>query len=148
MNRVTADGQQHRNRPTIAVKRGPVAINSCKKGKAAERNFAAWLREEIDPNARRGFGQSAGGSCRPDVESSLPIHVEVKHVERLAIYDAMDQSIRDCHPNNIPIVAHRKNRTPWHITILASDLIRLSQVISQAVNSLSTPDTGSVDNHE
>lgn len=51
-------------------------------------------------------------------------------VEALNIYKAFDQSMRDCQPGNIPLVAHRKNRTPWHVTLLASDLIKLSQLIA------------------
>lgn len=111
-------------------------INSCVKGKVAERSWAEWLRENLDPKARRGFGQSAGGSCRPDVESSLPLHFECKHVEALNVYKAIDQAIRDCQPGKFPVVAHKKNRTPWHVTMLASDFIEICDIVSRAKRAL------------
>lgn len=107
-------------------------LNARAKGARGEREFAEWLRENLgDVKARRGASQGWGGSCRPDVECSLPLHWEIKLVEALNIYKAMDQSIRDCHPNNIPLVAHKKNRSVWHVTLLASDLLRLVDEINQ-----------------
>ena len=57
------------------------------------------------------------------------VHVEVKRVERLNIHDAMQQAVRDSSgtvPQKsvkplIPIVAHRRNRDKWMITMLAHD---------------------------
>ena len=104
-------------------------INSKKKGNAIELQFANWLKENLDPKARRGASQGFGGSCRPDVETVLPIHFEVKGSEALNIYKAMDQSIRDCHPASIPVVVHKKNRTPFHVTLLLSDIFVFAALI-------------------
>ena len=53
---------------------------------------------------------------------TLPgVHVEVKRVERLNIHEAMQQSIRDSNDQALPIVAHRRNRGEWYITMRAAD---------------------------
>lgn len=111
-----------------------MAINSCKKGKNNERAWALWLKENLgDHSARRGASQGRSGSCRPDVECAFGVHWEVKAQERLNIDDALSQAIRDCQPGNIPAVAHKKNRTPWSVTILAKDLVEFSQKLSAFV---------------
>jgi len=53
------------------------------------------------------------------------VHVEVKRVERLNIHEAMQQSIRDSEGRAIPIVAHRRNRDKWMITMQAEDWFSL-----------------------
>ena len=45
------------------------------------------------------------------------IHIECKRVERLNIYDAVDQSKRDARPGEVPAVFHRKNNCEWLVTI-------------------------------
>jgi len=99
-----------------------IAINSKDKGKRGEREWAAWLRENLRcVNARRGQ-QYSGGTDSPDVVDGIPnTHPEVKRVEKLNIYTAIEQAQRDSG-TNIPYVPHRKNGKPWLITILASDL--------------------------
>ena len=42
-------------------------------------------------------------------------------MEKLNLEDAMSQSVRDAKQNEIPIVAHRKNRHEWLITMRAID---------------------------
>ena len=86
-------------------------INSRDKGARFEREVAAWFRDtRLDPEARRGQ-QFAGGTDSPDVV--LPnmewLHIEAKHVEKLNIYKAMEQSKNDCGSGKIPTVFMRKN---------------------------------------
>ena len=66
-----------------------------------------------------------GGADNPDVDGLLHIHTDVKRVEKLNIYEAMSQSMRDCAESNIPIVAHRRNRFDWLITMKAADWFKL-----------------------
>jgi hypothetical protein len=113
-------------------------INSCRKGKVAERAWAEWLNENLNCEARRGASQAGGAAARPDVEFKLAIHSEVKAVQALNLEKAMNQAIRDCRFDNVPIVAHKKNRGVWHITLLASDLVRLSKVISEQMAKLAS----------
>ena len=94
-------------------------INSREKGKAGEREFAALCRKHGFENARRG--QQFSGIEGKDVVGLEGIHIEVKRVERLNIDKAMKQSIEDSKEGEIPIVAHRKNRETWKVTMRAED---------------------------
>ena len=96
-----------------------MSINSREKGKAGEREFAALCREHGFENARRG--QQFNGLEGKDVVGLEGIHIEVKRVERLNIDEAMKQSIRDSKEGEIPIVAHRRNREEWKVTMRAED---------------------------
>jgi len=52
-------------------------------------------------------------------------HCEVKRVERLNIYDAIDQARRDSLPAQIHYVAHRKNNCRWLVTVDGEDFMKL-----------------------
>lgn len=59
-----------------------------------------------------------------DIEGLEGIHVECKFVESLNLKAAMEQSKNDalaCGNGDFPIVAHRKSRQPWLITMDAND---------------------------
>ena len=99
-------------------------MNSKQKGGRGEREFAQLCRDEGYNNATRGQ-QYSGGIDSPDVRGLPGIHVEVKRVERLNIHEAMAQSIRDSGGHAIPIVAHRRNRGNWLITMPAEDWFSL-----------------------
>lgn len=92
-------------------------MNSRDKGKRGEREFASLCRE-YGYNARRG--QQYSGLEGQDVVGLPYMHVEVKRVERLNLYDAMAQAVNDAK-DKIPIVAHRKNHCGWLITMRAED---------------------------
>lgn len=83
-------------------------MNSKQKGGRGEREFASLCREEGYNNAHRGQ-QFSGGIESPDVKG-LP-----------GIHEAMQQSIKDSDDKAIPIVAHRRNRDGWLITMRATD---------------------------
>ena len=106
------------------ILRGITMLNSKRKGCAGEREFAELCRKHGIHTAQRGQ-QFKGGFDSPDVKGLPGIHVEVKRVEKLNINTAMEHSIRDCEGKAIPIVAHRRNRTPWLITMLAEDWFKL-----------------------
>ena len=99
-------------------------MNSREKGKRGERQW----RDELRANgyaARRGQ-QFAGSPDSPDVIcDGLPwAHFEVKLVERLDLYAAMDQARRDS-AGKAPLVAHRRNFWPWLVTMDAERFYRL-----------------------
>lgn len=100
-----------------------MAINSKEKGKRAEREVAALLKEHGFDDARRGQ-QYQGGTDSPDVVGLPGVHLEVKHVERLNIIEAMKQADEDCG-ENMAAVVHRRNRTPWLVTMHFDDFITL-----------------------
>lgn len=99
-----------------------MAVNSKQKGKRAELEVAALLRSH-GYDAKRGV-QYKGGQDSPDVLGLDGVHIEVKHVERLNIHEAMAQADRDSG-GNVPIVVHRRNRTPWLVTMHIEDFLRL-----------------------
>jgi len=108
-------------------------VDSRKKGIRGELAWRDWLHENLDLHARRGFGQSYGGSCRPDVETSINgLHFEVKCVESLNLHKAYVQALRDAKPGHIPIVVHKKIRQPWMITIKADDIFEFTEIIEKA----------------
>ena len=101
-------------------------INSRTKGARGERLWRDQLREAGFSSAERGQ-QHAGGADSPDVRCpDLPsVHFEVKCVEALNIEKAMDQSIRDAGTEKIPVVAHKRSRKDWLVTMRASDWLNL-----------------------
>jgi len=106
--------QETAARKSATGKRGKV--NSRHKGKVGEREFAALLRQH-GFDARRGQ-QYAGGGDSPDVVSQAlgALHIEVKRVQKLNLADACAQARRDCGGKPW-LVAHRRNREAWFITI-------------------------------
>ncbi|WP_222704822.1 hypothetical protein [Anaerosalibacter massiliensis] len=98
-------------------------INSRQKGAAGEREFANICKKHGFDKARRG--QQYNGIEGQDVVGLDGIHVEVKRVERLNISNAMKQAIRDSKEEEIPIVAHRKNRESWKVTMGLEDWFKL-----------------------
>jgi Holliday junction resolvase len=94
------------------------------KGKVGEREFANWLKAR-GVSARRGQ-QFKGSPTSPDVEVlEWPhLHFEVKRCERLVLGPSMQQAIADAQ-GKVPVLAHRKNRTPWLVILRAEDFVKL-----------------------
>lgn len=97
-------------------------VNSRDKGARAERDVAALLRAHGFDKARRGQ-QYCGANGDADVEGVPGVHIEVKHVEKLNIENAMLQSVRDARDSEIPVVIHRKNHEGWKVTMSLDDFV-------------------------
>ncbi len=98
-------------------------INSRDKGARGEREFAAFLRSK-GWEAKRGQ-QHAGGTDSPDVIHNVPdVHFEIKRDEALRLHAAMAQAQRDCG-DKVPVVAHRRNRGEWLVTLSADDWLEV-----------------------
>lgn len=98
-------------------------INSRRKGAEGELEFAKLCQENGYDGARRG--QQYSGIEGQDVVGLEGFHVEVKRVEALNVDKALEQSKRDAADGAIPIVAHRKNRRPWLITMDADHFFQI-----------------------
>lgn len=99
-------------------------INSKLKGKNGELEFCRLCHAEGYNDVHRTAQYRGNTGQAGDVEGLEGIHVEVKRNERLNILEAMEQSVRDCEASGkgeTPIVAHRKNNSPWLITMRAED---------------------------
>lgn len=99
-------------------------MNSKAKGSAGEREFAALLTEK-GFSAHRNDQRYIGGAGLPDVsaEGLEGFHFEVKRVERLNVPEAMKQAIADAS-GRVPVVAHRRSREPWLVTMRFDDWLK------------------------
>ena len=95
-------------------------MNSREKGKAGEREFAGVCRDN-GYDVRRSVQYAGRTEDSADLVGLPGVHVEVKRVERLVLDDAMDQAVRDHKADRLPIVAHRRNRGRWMVTMRVED---------------------------
>jgi len=98
-------------------------LNSKVKGSNGEREVANILKEH-GYLAHKGI-QYDTARFEADVEGLPGIHIEVKRVEKLNIYEAMKQSERDAKEGEMPTVMHRRNRDEWKVTMLLTDWLKL-----------------------
>lgn len=99
------------------------SVNSKQKGARYERELARKFRSE-GYDARRGQ-QYSGANGDADVVGLPGIHVEAKRVERLNLYDAMDQAVRDARQDELPTVFHRKNNCETLVTMRLEDWFKI-----------------------
>ena len=100
-----------------------MAINSKRKGKMGENELAHVLKD-YGYDCRRSV-QYCGANGDADVVGLPGIHIECKRVEKLNVYDAVDQAKRDAKNHDIPTVFWRKNNCEWLVTMRLSDWIML-----------------------
>lgn len=104
----------------------PTRINSRNKGAAGEREFAELLRAKGWPNARRG--QQRSGVDQADVIDGPPgVHWEVKRVQALNVWRALEQAASDAAPGETPVVAFRRNGGEWFAALPMDTLLALLQ---------------------
>jgi len=104
-------------------------VKSIEKGKAGERELAALLRK-YGFEARRGQ-QFSGSPDSPDVVHSIDgLHIEVKRVERLNAYEALDQASGDAGKDEVPIVFHRRNKRDWMVIMWADDFLDTERLLA------------------
>lgn len=104
-------------------------VNSKAKGGKREREVAKILRD-AGFEARRGQ-QFCGSPDSPDVIATLPLplHLEVKGVEKLNVEAAMLQSEREAGVWEIPVVIHRRNKTRWLFTMRLDAMLEVLKCI-------------------
>lgn len=101
---------------------------SRRKGKDGELELAKLLRKLTGRECRRGQ-QYCGASGDADVIGLPGIHIECKRVERLNLYDAVEQGERDSQGSGkLVTVMHRRNRKPWLVTMPMEDWIEMYRV--------------------
>lgn len=100
-----------------------MAINSRQKGARFERTLAGKL-SDLGYDCHRGQ-QYCGANGDADVVGLPGIHIEAKAVERLNIYDAVNQSKRDARTGELPAVFHKKNNCEILVTMPLSYWIEL-----------------------
>ena len=97
-----------------------------RKGSDGERELACILQEY-------GYDIQRGGSLSfgevPDLVGLPGVHIECKRVERLNLNEATCQADRDAQRSRdgAPAVFHRRNRSPWLVTMKLEDWMGLYQ---------------------
>lgn len=100
-------------------------INSKQKGKRGELELCQELKK-YGYECRRSVqynGKADEGNA--DVVGLPHIHAEIKRVEQLNLYNAMDQAKRDAKNDDYPTVFHRKNRCGWLVTLELDSFMEL-----------------------
>ena len=98
-------------------------MNSRNKGAAGERELAAKPRE-YGYKCRRGH-QYSGANGDADVVGLPGVHIESKRVEKLNLYAAVVQAVRDARGGETPAVFHRKNNKEWLVTMRLDDFMKM-----------------------
>ena len=109
-----------------------MTINSKAKGKQGELELAHKLKE-YGYDTKRSV-QYNGKDGQADVVGLPHIHCEVKRVEKLNIYDAIDQAKRDAKNGDKPAVFHRKNRCNWLVTMELDEFMKIYKANEEANN--------------
>lgn len=95
--------------------RTPQQIGRASKQKGArfELQIAHYLQDHGFPDVHRTAQHCGKTGDAGDVEGIAGLHIECKHVERLNLYSAYHQAVRDNNAKNngdIPIVVHKKKQ--------------------------------------
>ena len=101
---------------------------SKQKGTRFELEIAHYLQEHGYPNAHRTAQHCGKTGDAGDVEGVPNLHIECKHVEKLNLYNAYHQSVRDNSANNndnIPVVIHKKDRDTTLVTMSLDDFLKI-----------------------
>ena len=111
-------------------------VNSKRKGKGGELEFAEVLRRRGFKSARRGR-QFKGTPDSPDIacDELAEWHIEVKRCEAGNPYNWLDQATADKGVDQVPVVAHRRNGRGWIAILHMHDLLELLRALKQ------TPET-------
>lgn len=99
-------------------------INSDMKGKKGELEVANLFKSYGFEEARRSQ-QYSGAGHTADVEGMPGLHIEVKRVEALNIYKAIEKCHNEKRDEDYGVLVHRKNRKPWLVTMEFDEWIEL-----------------------
>ena len=104
-----------------------MAVNSRQKGKRGEIFVSHFFKEHgYDAHRSAQFCGKTGQAA--DVIGVPGVHLEVKFVESMRLYDWMAQSVRDSEAegkDNLPVVIHKQSRKDMLVTMRADDWIKL-----------------------
>lgn len=107
------------------------ARSTSERGRSSQRKGADGERELVNLLRAEGFDVQRGGSLSfgstQDINGLPGVHIEAKRVERLNLYAAMAQAEKDAERfhDGAPTVFHRRSRSPWLVTMLFNDWIKL-----------------------
>lgn len=100
-----------------------MTLNSRRKGKRGELEFIERHLAEHWPEACRNLDQY--GDDKRDVAKVAGCHWQIKRTEQLKLWAAIKQAHDEAAATDLPIVAFRRNRSPWYCVIEADELVAL-----------------------
>ena len=98
------------------------------RGKRAELDLVHQLQKFGFADARRTAQYCGKATGTADLVGLPGVHVEVKNVERLNIWEALSQSKRDSEVDgnrDIAAVFFKRNRSGWYVAAPLEDFVRL-----------------------
>lgn len=98
-------------------------MNSRAKGAAGEREFIKLHLAPHWPEAKRNLDQF--GDQKQDCLEVGDFHWQVKRTESLRIWDAIKQAEGEAYMGATPLVAFRRNRSPWYVVARAEFIVPL-----------------------
>lgn len=117
------------------MNRKEIGKYSKEKGKRGERELAKLLREYGFSNARRTAQYCGKTGDASDIVGIDNFHVEVKYVEKLNIWLAIEQAERDADESFAkfgdilkPVVIFKRKRTSWYCVLSLEDFVELVQI--------------------
>lgn len=112
-------------------------INSKRKGKVGELEAAKRLRELGFSNVRRS--QQYCGAGASDLLGIDGMNIEVKRTEKLNLYEAIEQAVKDAESMGveIPVVMYRRNRKGWLMIMRDEDWAKLAHVYLKSKEEIS-----------
>lgn len=113
---------------TKTKSKSSIGRSSKRKGKIGELEVVNLLKA-AGYNTHRSVQYCGATGDAPDVVvEGLPLHIEVKRVERLNLKQAYQQAVHDSKANGnneIPVVFHRQSYQPWMVSFSAEDFLEL-----------------------
>ena len=97
-------------------------INSRNKGKRGELELVGLL-SEYWPECCRNIDQFKDD--KRDVLHTPGVHWQVKRVEKLNIWAALQQAEGEAAEHDVPVVAFRRNRSGWKAALDLHELVAL-----------------------
>jgi len=111
--------------------------NNRERGKRGERDARDAIRKCWGIQSAYRAAQSAG-SLSADLGGTGDIHCEVKLRKSIAVYDFIEQAIRDCK-NKVPVVLMRRDRSDWLLMMRLEDTQRFIHALQQLVQDRPEP---------
>lgn len=101
-------------------------MNSRAKGAVGEREFIGKHLIEFWPTARRNLEQHT--EDKRDSLDTGDLHWQIKRTEALRIWEALKQA-EDEAGGRMPLLAFRRNRSPWYVAGRASLLVPILSTV-------------------
>lgn len=88
-------------------------MNSRAKGKRGELEFIREHLLEFWPECKRNLDQFKGDGR--DCLEAGDLHWQIKRTERLELWAAIKQAETEADEGHLPLVAFRRNNSPWYV---------------------------------